>query len=65
MTTKPERRRIRKPQPNDTRKKRPLPPTDVTTMYDTLTLGDYNRLRGENLDKAAPVREKKQKGNIN
>ena len=64
MTTKPERRRHRD-RSNDTRKKRPLPRTDVTTMYDTLTLGDYNRLRGGNLDKAAPVREKRQKGNIN
>ena len=64
MTTKPERRRHRD-RSNDTRKKRPLPPTDVTTMYDTLTLGDYNRLRWGNLDKAAPVREKRQKGNIN
>ena len=65
MTTTPERRRIRKPRSNDTRKQRPLPPPDVTTMYDTLTFGDYNRLRGGNLDKAAPVREKRQKGNIN
>ena len=65
MTTKPERRRIRKPRSNDTRKKRPLPPTDVTTMYDTLTREDYYRLREGNLDKAAPVREKRQKGNIN
>ena len=65
MTTKPERRRIRKPRSNDTRKNRPLPPTDATTMYDTMTLGEYHRLRGGNLDKAAPVREKRQKGNIN
>ena len=64
MTTKPEKRRDRD-RSNDTRKKRPLPRVDVTTMYDTLTLGDYNRLRGGNLDKAAPVREKRQKGNIN
>tara|TARA_Y100001951_G_scaffold79010_1_gene66713 strand:+ start:262 stop:393 length:132 start_codon:yes stop_codon:yes gene_type:complete len=26
---------------------RPLPPVDVTTMYDTLTLEDYKRLRGD------------------
>ena len=64
MTTQPERRRHRD-RSNDTRKKRPLPRTDVTTMYDTLTREDYYRLREGNLDKAAPVREKKQKGNIN
>ena len=64
MTTKPERRRNRD-RSNDTRKKRPLPPTDATTMYDTLTREEYYRLREGDLDKAAPVREKKQKGNIN
>ena len=26
---------------------RPLPAVDVTTMYDTLTLEEYKRLRGD------------------
>ena len=34
---------------------RPLPPVDVTTMYDTLTLEEYKRLRGDDDDKEAKV----------
>ena len=39
----------------------PLPRIDVTTMYDTLTLEDYKRLRGEG-NASKPATKRKNKG---
>ena len=39
----------------------PLPRIDVTTMYDTLTLGDYKRLREGDTGKTAPKSSRKEK----
>ena len=40
--------------PRNRKKPPPLPRIDVTTMYDTLTLGDYKRLREGDTGKTAP-----------
>ena len=48
--------------PRNRKKPPPLPRIDVTTMYDTLTLEDYKRLRGKgNANKPATKRKNKGK----
>ena len=47
--------------PRKRKKPPPLPRIDVTTMYDTLTLEDYKRLREDNTGKTAPKSSRKEK----
>ena len=51
--------------PRNRKKPPPLPRIDVTTMYDTLTLGDYKRLREGDTGKTAPKSSRKEKRESN